>query len=98
MFCPTCKCLESTNNLEGVNQIKIKNPINDMMENEVNDTPFKIETKSEVMKAREVVLIPEGSNSLSESSKKEREVATLTSPDIYKKEAPPPTRATHCDI
>ena len=79
------------NNLERANQIKIKNPTNDMMENEVNDTPVKVETESEVRKVNEVVHIPEGSQSPSVSSMKRRkEIPIMTRPDIYKNGACPP--------
>ena len=67
--------------------VKVK-PVADDEETEAN---FKVETKSEVRKASEVVLIPEGSHSPSESSmKRRREIPIMTRPDIYKNGACPP--------
>ena len=91
----TTKLPPVIDNLEGANQISNKNPINDAMENEVNDTPVYVETESEIVKAGKeisqrgnspiVVKIPEGSTSPSISSINMKETSSTDSPDLYKK-------------
>ena len=110
-FCITCKKEAEkmevnlyTNNLDGANQISNKNPFDDAMENEVNDTPVYVETESEIVKAGKeisqrgnspiVVKIPEGNTSPSISSINMKETSSTDSPDIYKKGACLPPHAT----
>ena len=47
--------MDEDKDLEGANQIETKNPIDDVMENEVNDTPVIVETKNEIMKASQSI-------------------------------------------
>ena len=93
---PTVTVYSGGENLERANQISIKNPVNDVMVNAVNDTPVYVETKIEVMNAGKEISQRENSpvevpdDGIVSPVYINDNTPSIDSPDIYKKGACPP--------